>query len=159
MNVGQFEGSAVLPFEVATDSVYRLSLDVTTVSNRWIGLGFSQGGSSGVLDRAQDRFAQSPSNGIAWFIYRPGIGSLAQQVQIFGGLNTNNVIADNNANFSGALTTRTLEVVLDTTADLSGNSFLADFLIDGESVSGGFQTVNVDISNICLLYTSPSPRD
>ena len=159
LNVGQFEGSAVLPFEAATDRVYNLSLDVTTVSSRWIGLGFSEGGSSGVLDRAQDRFAQSPSNGIAWLIYRPGIGSLAQQVQIFGGLNTNNVIADNNANFSGALTTRTLEVVLDTTADLSGDSFQANFLIDGESVSGGFQTINLNISEINFVgFTFEGPN-
>ena len=46
LNVGQFEGSAVLDFTAAIDHVYNLTLDVTTDSGRWIGLGFSEGGLS-----------------------------------------------------------------------------------------------------------------
>jgi len=160
LNVGQFEGSAVLPFQADVNQVYRLTMDVETISNRWVGLGFAEGGSTGVANSPQQRFAQTGGNGVAWFIYRPGTNNLGQQVQIFGGLNTANELPDNNFNFTGAITTRTLEVILDTTADLSGNTFQADFLIDGVSVSSGPQTVDLDISNINFVgFTFEGPNN
>ena len=159
LDVGQVEGSAVLPFTPAVGTIYNLSLDVTTDSDRWVGIGFSQNGSSEALNRPQDRFAQS--GGISWFLLRPDFDTISQ-VEIFGGPNTDLIIADTDEDFfDRSVPTRSLTVVLDTTSDPTGASFDADFLIDGNSVSGGSQTIDVDISEINFAgftFEGPNPN-
>ena len=148
LQTGQFEGSALLGFTPTVGNVYELSLDVTSSSNRWIGLGFSQSATtSGAGNAPGDRLAQN--NGVSWFLYRPGTtAGLDQQVQIFGGPNTDSAITDDDTDFSSTVGALTLQVILDTTVDTTGASFTADFLVGGSSVSSGPQTVNIDISTI-----------
>ena len=143
---GQFEGSALLPFDPVVGSIYTLSVDVTTGSDRWFGIGFSNEGSTGMLNVPQDRFAQN--GGIGWFLLRPSTPNLVQVVEIFGGLDTANVIPDTDESFSGGFVTRTMQVVLDTTADMSGDTFMLDCMIDGASVSFGPQMVPVPVEDI-----------
>ena len=147
LQTGQFEGSALLGFTPTVGNVYDLSLDVTG-SDRWIGLGFSQSATtSGAGNAPGNRFAQN--NGVSWFLYRPGTAAgLDQQVQIFGGPNTDSGITDDDTDFSSTVGALTLQVILDTTVDTTGASFTADFLVGGSSVSSGPQTVNIDISTI-----------
>ena len=57
--VGQAEGSATLPFAPVVGVVYTLTMDVTTASDRWFGIGFSQFASTGEFNRPQDRFPQA----------------------------------------------------------------------------------------------------
>ena len=176
-----FEGAATLEVALEVDTVYTLSMDVATNAAEWLGIGFSENPPSvdpntgaTFLNRPQDRFAQS--GGRAWFLLRPS-DPLVMQVEIFGGGipdgatentgGTENVIPDINTNFSGPLATRTMTVILDT----ASTGFTADFLIDGVSQSSGFQPLFEDedglipltdvsfLDNVCLLYTSPSPRD
>ena len=155
LNTGQFEGSATLATTLAADTIYTLNLDVTSDSDDWVGLGFSENGSTSVANRPQDRFAQS--GGRAWFLYRPeegGANPIADQVQIFGGSNTANGIADIDTDYSGALTTRTLTVILDT----ASTGFQADFLIDGVSQSSGFQSVGgtlADFAHVGFTFEGP----
>ena len=152
---GQFEGSANLPFEPMVDNVYTLTVDVTTNSDRWFGIGFSRDGSTAELNVPQDRFAQN--GGLGWFLLRPTIANLAQDVEVFGGLDTDNVIPDTDFDFSGQVS-RTMQVVLDTTADPSGDSFAIDCLIDGASISFGSQTVPVSIDEINFVgFTFEGP--
>ena len=156
LDTGQFEGSATLPFIPEVGNVYNLSVDVTTDTDRWFGLGFSQNASTSVPNRQQDRFAQN--GGVAWFLMRPSFPNLAQKVEIFGGLNTDLIILDDDRDFSGGAVLRSMEIVLDTTADLSGATFQADFLIDGSSVSGGIQTIPLELSNIANVgFTVEGP--
>ena len=148
LQTGQFEGSALLGFTPTVGNVYDLSLDVTG-SDRWIGLGFSQSASTNEANNAPpNRLAQN--GGVSWFLFRPATADLAQQVEIFGGPNTTPeaIITDDGTDFSSTVGAVTLQVILDTTADATGASFTADFLIDGNSVSSGPQTINVDISTI-----------
>lgn len=152
---GQFEGSALLPFDPVVGAVYTLSMDVTTGSDRWLGIGFSNEGSTGMLNVPQDRFAQN--GGIGWFLLRPNF-NLIQQVEVFGGFNTMNVIPDSDTNFAGPVATRTMEIVLDTMADMTGASFEFDCLIDGTSVSFGPQTVPVAVDDINFVgFTFEGP--
>ena len=141
------EGAAVLGITLVADAVYTVELDVTSNAAEWIGIGFSgnspmQGDDgTAAFSRAPDRFAQS--GGRAWFLYRPGeVGptALGMQVEIFGGPNTGNVIADGDVDFSGAAVQRTLTVVLNT----ASAGATADFLIDGVSQSSGPQPLFED---------------
>ena len=154
LNTGQFEGSAVLDFIPETGNIYTLSLDVTSSSSRWIGLGFSTNGPT--EDGAGDSLLNAPGQrfvglgGRSWFLYRPDAATVAEEVQIFGGPDTDNGIADTDTDFDAAFTgVRNLSVILDTTADATGATYQADFLIDGVSLlSGGPATINADISTI-----------
>ena len=143
-----FEGAATLEVALEVDTVYTLSMDVTTNAAEWLGIGFSENPPSvdpntgaTFLNRPQDRFAQS--GGRAWFLLRPS-DPLVMQVEIFGGgspgTGTDNVIPDIGTNFSGPLMTRTMTVILDT----ASAGFMADFLIDGVSQSSGFQPLFED---------------
>ena len=146
LQTGQFEGSALLGFTPTVGNIYELSLDVTG-SDRWIGLGFSQSATTnGAGNAPGNRFAQN--NGVSWFLFRPGTANLAQQVEIFEGPNTGSIITDDDTDFSSTVGALTLQVILDTTADATGASFTADFLVGGSSVSSGPQTINIDISTI-----------
>ena len=149
-----FEGAATLAIDggLLADRVYTISLDVESVAAEWVGIGFSENGSTGVPNRPQDRFAQS--GGRAWFLYRPG-DPLADQVQIFGGTNTANGIADDDTNFFGPLESRNLKVVLDT----SSAGITADFLINDVSVSFGPQSVGgtvADFDNVGFTWEGQS---
>lgn len=159
--VGQAEGSATLPFTPSIGTVYTLSLEVTTASDRWFGIGFAENASTGDFNRPQDRFAQSGTNqigGVSWFLLRPGTSNTAQQVEIFGGPGTDNVIPDDGTDFSGPAVTRTMQVILDAAADPTGNTFEANFLIDGVSVSSGFQVVDVPVASITTVgFTFEGP--
>ncbi|MEM7311671.1 MAG: hypothetical protein AAF497_00830 [Planctomycetota bacterium] len=156
LDTGQFEGSATLPFIPEVGRVYNLSIDVTTDTDRWFGIGFSQNASTSVENRPQDRFAQN--GGIAWFLLRPTFGDVAKQVEIFGGPNTDLVIPDDDTDFFGPPALYNMEVVLDTTADLSGSTFQADFLINGNSISNGMQTIDLELSNIANVgFTVEGP--
>ena len=164
LNTGQFEGSAVLAFTPMVGNIYSLSLDVTSSSNRWVGLGFStngpveNGAGDAQLNRPGDRFAQS--GGQSWFLYRPDANSVAEEVQIFGGPNTANGIADTDVDFDATITApRTLTVILDTTADLSGASYQADYFIDGVSLlSAGPATISQPLSSIGVVgFTFEGP--
>ena len=154
LNTGQFEGSATLATTLLADYTYSVQIDVTSDSDDWFGVGFSENGSTSVLNRPQDRFAQS--FGRSWFLYRPEESPLSDQVQIFGGANTDNPIADIDTNYSGALTTRTLEVILNT--DSAG--FTADFLIDGVSQTAAGGAVGVpgtlaDFAHVGFTFEGP----
>lgn len=122
-------------------------------------VGFSQSATTdGSANLAQDRLAQN--GGVSWFLYRPASTTLAAQVEIFGGPNTASGISDTDADFSQTLGSVTLQVLLDTTADATGATFAADFLIDGVSVSSGPQTIGVDISTIAsagFSFEGPDP--
>ncbi len=157
LDVGQVEGSAVLPFVPEVGNIYTLSIDIETDSDRWVGIGFSQNGSSEVLNSAQDRFAQS--GGVSWFLLRPDIINQVQQVEIFGGPNTMLPIPDTDENFfDSSLPVRSMSIVLDATSDLTGASFEADFLIDGSSVSSGPQTIDVTLESINFVgFTFEGP--
>ena len=154
---GQFEGSALLPFDPVPDNIYTLTVDVTTGSDRWFGVGFSNGGSSEALNSAQDRLAQS--GGIGWFLLRPATANLVQQVEVFGGFNTSNIINDNNLSFAGPTVARTMQIVLDTSVDSTGATFDLDCLIDGASINFGPQTVPVlvdDINFVGFTFEGPA---
>ena len=140
---GSQEGSAVLPLNPEPDNVYTLTMDVTNATNRWVALGFchqspqNRGG-----DSASDRFAQA-ADGIAWMLYRDHASNVIQDVQIFAGPNTDNLIADDDFDyFANGSFTRELKVILDTRA--SGGNFIADFLIDDSSVLTGPPIVSSD---------------
>ena len=150
-----FEGAATLEVALVVDTVYTLSMDVTTNAPEWLGIGFSENPPSidpntgaTFLNRPQDRFAQS--GGRAWFLLRPS-DPLVMQVEIFGGgspgTGTDNVIPDIGTNFSGPLMTRTMTVILDT----ASTGFSADFLIDGVSQSNGFQPLFEDTGGLLPL--------
>ena len=149
-----FEGAATLEVALELDTVYTLSLDVTTNAAEWLGLGFTENGSNGGPNMPADRFAQS--GGRAWFLLRPS-DPLVMQVEIFGGGipdgvtdntgGTENVIPDIDTNFSGPLATRTMTVILDT----ASTGFTADFLIDGVSQSSGFQPLFEDEDGLIPL--------
>ena len=149
-----FEGAATLEVSLEVDTVYTLSLDVTTNAAEWLGIGFTENGSNGGPNMRADRFAQS--GGRAWFLLRPS-DPLVMQVEIFGGGipdgvtdntgGTENVIPDINTNFSGPLMTRTMTVILDT----ASTGFTADFLIDGVSQSSGFQPLFEDEDGLIPL--------
>ena len=150
-----FEGAATLEVALVVDTVYTLSMDVTTNAPEWLGIGFSENPPSidpntgeTFLNRPQDRFAQS--GGRAWFLLRPS-DPLVMQVEIFGGgspgTGTSNVIPDIGTDFSGPLMTRTMTVVLDT----ASTGFTADFLIDGVSQSSGFQPLFEDNDALIAL--------
>ena len=149
-----FEGAATLEVTLEVDTVYTLSLDVTTNAAEWLGIGFTENGSNGGPNMPADRFAQS--GGRAWFLLRPSDPQV-MQVEIFGGGiadgetdntgGTENVIPDINANFSGPLMTRNMTVVLDT----ASTGFTADFLIDGVSQSMGFQPLFEDEDGLIPL--------
>ena len=136
--VGQLEGSATLSLAnnaLVADTIYTLSLDVTSNSQEWIGLGFSDAAASGGNNTPGSRFSNE-NRGRAWFLCRSGEAAVAGQVEIFGGPGTQDGIGDIDTDFtSGTAVTRTLSVVLDT----ASSGFRADFLIDGVSQSGGFQ--------------------
>ena len=150
-----FEGAATLEVALVVDTVYTLSMDVTTNAPEWLGIGFSENPPSidpntgaTFLNRPQDRFAQS--GGRAWFLLRPS-DPLLMQVEIFGGgspgTGTDNVIPDIGTNFSGPLMTRTMTVILDT----ASTGFSADFLIDDVSQSMGFQPLFEDTDGLTPL--------
>ena len=150
-----FEGAATLEVALVVDTVYTLSMDVTTNAPEWLGIGFSENPPSidpitgaTFLNRPQDRFAQS--GGRAWFLLRPS-DPLVMQVEIFGGgspgTGTDNVIPDIGTNFSGPLMTRTMTVILDT----ASTGFSADFLIDDVSQSMGFQPLFEDTGGLTPL--------
>ena len=77
-----FEGAATLEVTLEVDTVYTLSLDVTTNAAEWLGIGFTENGSNGGPNMPADRFAQS--GGRAWFLLSPS-DPLVMQVEIFGG--------------------------------------------------------------------------
>lgn len=147
------DGSAVLPFKPVVNRIYTVSMDLThSGASQWVGLGFcrdaltSVGGSS-----AGQRFSGNPE-GIAWMIYRDDIDN-AKDVELFGGVRTNNVIADSSVFSSG---THRLSIILDTSGD--GSSFSANFLIDGVSISNGFQIVAQDVDDLNFVgFTSDGP--
>ena len=103
--VGQLEGSALLSFSPTIGEVYRLTLDVTSASTEWIGLGFSRLDTVADLNNNPNSRFSNSNRGIAWALYRPEemtavtVGNpdgANDQIQIFGGQATGNGIADNN---------------------------------------------------------------
>ncbi len=143
---GTVEGSAILPFTPQLQHVYTLTLDVFNTTDRWIGLGFKN---SALASPTGDNFADRFSNGggISWMLYRDHATDPTQDIQIFAGPNTSPGIADANVTFDNAAP-HSLKIVIDTSADLTGASFLADFFLDGTSVSFGPQTVSQTLANI-----------
>ena len=171
--VSQLEGSALLPFSPTIGEVYRLTLDVTSASAEWIGLGFSRLGTVvNANNNPNSRFSNN-NRGIAWAIYRPEemttidagnpLGA-NDQIQIFGGQGTNNPIGDNNTDFSnsGTAVTRTLELILDTTNNSATGGSLLNVLVDGASVSDGFQDIGNNasaISGVGFTWEGPTTNN
>lgn len=168
--VGQLEGSALLSFSPTIGEVYRLTLDVTSASTEWIGLGFSRLDTVADLNNNPNSRFSNSNRGIAWALYRPEemtaitVGNpdgANDQIQIFGGQATGNGIADNNTDFSngGLAVTRTLELILDTTTNAAAGGSLLNVLVDGVSVSDGFQGIGNDanaISGVGFTWEGPT---
>ena len=72
---GQFEGSALLPFDPVVGSIYTLSVDVTTGSDRWFGIGFSNEGSTGMLNVPQTDLPRMAVSVGSSYGHRPPISS------------------------------------------------------------------------------------
>ncbi|MBX3434522.1 MAG: autotransporter-associated beta strand repeat-containing protein [Pirellulales bacterium] len=125
------EGSAILPFTPQVNATYTLTMDVNNPSTQWIALGFKGTPlTSPGTNFTNDRFANG--NGYAWMLYRDHATDPTQDIQLFGGANTANPIADNDVTFNNAATNQ-LKIVLDTTG--AGTSFTADFFLNGVSVT------------------------
>jgi hypothetical protein len=129
-------GAAVLPFDPVTNEVYTLSIDFnyTSGTNGWLGLGFSSSRPYSLnATTAADRFSNANVPGYAWLLYRND-----DTVSVFEGPTAGSTAIPSTGAFSNGV--HNLKIVIDTTGD--GSTFLADFFIDGTSITGGPTTID-----------------
>lgn len=145
---GAGEGSALLSFNPVAGETYTMSLDVNhSGGSAWVGLGFARDALGALgASSTSERFTNNPE-GISWLLYRDGT-TVADDIQIFGGLRTGSGIADNDASAYVSGVSQTLSIVIETAAD--GGSFTADYFVEGSSLlTGGPVTIvrNIDDLN------------
>jgi hypothetical protein len=137
---GTIEGGALLPITLGVNQQYTLSMDVfmPTGVDRWVALGFAQDPLVNTnADEVNNRHPNE-TEGIAWMLYRDSATN-ADDVQAFKGRRNQQQIADTATSLTFGVS-RKLSIVLDTTGD--GNTFTADFRLDGTSIVGGPQLIN-----------------
>jgi autotransporter-associated beta strand protein len=129
-------GSALLPFDPVANKIYTLSMNVNYVgATAWVALGFTTATSVGATAGASStatRFSNANVPGYAWFNHND-----AGAAGVYEGARTANPIAYVNPGF---VANRTLTIVLNTAGD--GNTFTADFLVDGSSITSGPQLID-----------------
>jgi hypothetical protein len=143
---GTNEGSALLPFNPALNTVYTLSLDVLMPVgvDRWVALGFARDALTAPgTNQVNDRLSNEPE-GLSWFLFRDH-ATQADEVQIFRGARTANQITDTNPTLTFGVW-HNLKIVIDTTG--TGSSYTANFFLDNMSLlPGGTPTTISAFSN------------
>jgi len=129
-------GGMLLPFTPELDKVYTLSMHMTHVGTKYLGLGFTKDPINYAQADTGNRFPQK--NGLAFMLY--GDGGV---IKTYGGLNAANEIVNTGVYSESKVW---LSIVIDTTGD--GSSFTADFQIDGESITGGPKRIAQSVDNI-----------
>lgn len=152
---GANEGSALLTFNPVVGREYTLTMDVANSTDRWIAMGFARDPLiSPGANNTNDRLSNEPE-GISWMLFR-NTASLNQDVQVFAGLRTANVLysGDPVANFAVG---HQLKIVVNTSVDLTGATFTANFFVDGSSLLAGGNPVTIvrnidDINFVGMAY-------